>query len=69
MSEKERYYRIINITWQFMKDHIEPDQDWSKFCADMKQLVFSQAEEDQKMLRAMLVAFEDDLIDRSKNNG
>lgn len=52
-----------------MKDHAESKQDWAKFCADMKQLVFSQSEEDQVILRAILTAFENDLVNRSESNG
>ncbi len=68
-AEQERYYRVINTAWTFMKDHAETVQDWAAFCADMKQLVFKQPEEDQKLLRGIFTAFENDLVDRSKNNG
>lgn len=52
-----------------MKDHAEVKQDWAKFCADMKQMIFNQPEEDQVILRAMLTAFENDLVNRSESNG
>ena len=68
-AEQERYYRIINAAWEFVRDHSEQDQDWAKFIGDMKQTVFKQDEEDQKMLRAIFVAFENDLIERGKRNG
>lgn len=68
-EEKERYYRVINSVWDFMKTHLGAEQDWATFCADMAQTVFSAPAADQKLLRAMLVAFENDLVDRSESNG
>lgn len=65
-DRKKRYYRIINNVWDFMKNHLDQEQDWEQFCSDMKNSVNEQNEADQKIVREMLVAFENDLAERNK---
>jgi len=69
-EEKKRYYRIINITWEFMKNHLaesKTEDFWTKCVDDLKELIQNAASEDMEILTKMINAFLGDMQDGGRN--
>lgn len=70
-ERKQRHYRLINVAWEFIKNHLSDNMDdsfWEKCTEDIKEVVNNASPEDKEYVKDLINATLSE-FERERRNG
>lgn len=69
-ERKQRYYRIINVAWNFVKNNLEKEMNeefWESLTDQIKQEVNGSSNNDKELIKDMFNAIASEFNREAKN--